>query len=257
MTAKISIRDVDVVFKGRGGSEPLVAARNISLDVPEGAFISLLGPSGCGKSTLLNVVSGMMPPSAGQVLVDGRPVDGVRTDIGYMLARDGLMPWRNAVKNVGLGLELRSVPDRDQIATDLIERVGLKGFENHYRHELSHGMRQRVAVARTFATDPDILLMDEPFGALDAQTRVMLQDIFLQMWETKKKTVLFVTHDLMEAIVMSDQVVVMTHRPGEIKAIVDIDLPRPRSAADLRMDPRFQAFYKRLWDELKDEVQLV
>ena len=242
---KISIDRVSHAFTTNKGTVPTL--EDVSLQVARGSFVSIVGPSGCGKSTLLNVISGLVAPNAGSVSIDGSPVNGIQSQVGYMFARDGLMPWRTAAQNVEFGLELRRDAARRQTARQLLSEVGLSGFEGHYRHELSQGMRQRVAVARTFATDPEILLMDEPFGALDAQTRMLLQDTFLRIWEEKRKTVLFVTHDLVEAIVLSDIVVIMTHRPARIKRVVAIDIPRPRTATNLRFDQQFQAYFEGMW----------
>ena len=253
---KIQVSNVDMVFQVKD-RPPVLAVQGADLDIPEGAFVSIIGPSGCGKSTLLNVISGLMRPSSGEVYIDGQAVNSIRRDVGYMFARDALMPWRTAQQNVEFGLELRAIPNPRALAKELLKTVGLEGFENHYRHELSQGMRQRVALARTLATDPDILLMDEPFSALDAQTRMMLQDTFLRIWESRRKTVLLVTHDLIEATLLSDRVAVFTNRPGRIKAIVDIDLPRPRSATALKFDRQFQDLYNRLWEDLKNEVSRV
>jgi NitT/TauT family transport system ATP-binding protein len=252
----VQINDVSIVFNARD-REPVLAVDKVSLDVPEGRIVGIVGPSGCGKSTLLNLVSGLLRPSAGAVVVKGRPVSGIRTDVGYMFARDGMMPWRTALENVEFGLEVRGVPNRREVARDWLRKVGLEGFESHYRHELSQGMRQRVAVARTFAINPDILLMDEPFGALDSQTRLILQELFLNVWESTRKTVLFVTHDLPEAIFLSDEVIVFTNRPGRVKSVVPINLPRPRlSAAELAMSPGYQVHFSRIWGDIKDEVQI-
>ena len=250
--AKISIERVSHTFRANDTDVPTLD--DVSLEIPRGAFVSVVGPSGCGKSTLLNVISGLLLPDRGRVCIDGAAVSGIQKQMGYMFARDGLMPWRTAQQNVEFGLELQHVPGRAEIARSLLREVGLVGFEGQYRHELSQGMRQRVAVARTFATDPEILLMDEPFGALDAQTRMLVQDTFLRIWEEKKKTVLFITHDLMEAIVLSDTVVIMSHRPGRIKRTLTIDIPRPRSATALHFDAQFQGYYETLWNELKPEV---
>jgi NitT/TauT family transport system ATP-binding protein len=251
----ISIRDVRIVFQSRG-REPVVAVENISIDVPEGKIVSIVGPSGCGKTTLLNIVSGLMAPTAGTAAVRGQLVTKIRHDVGYMFARDGLMPWRTALANVEFGLEVRKVANAKAIARDWLRKVGLEKFEAHYRHELSQGMRQRVAIARTFAIDPDILLMDEPFGALDSQTRLILQELFLSVWDSTKKTVLFVTHDLHEAIFLSDIVVVFTNRPGKVKSIIPIDLPRPRlPPAELAVSPDYRGLFSTIWREIKDEVQ--
>jgi NitT/TauT family transport system ATP-binding protein len=253
--AKIRIRDVSIVFRPRD-REPVVACQNMAFDVSEGSIVSIVGPSGCGKSTLLNIISGLLAPSRGRAEVDGKVVTGVRHDVGYMFARDGMMPWRTALENVEFGLEVRKVPNRREIAREWLRRVGLDKFEGHYRHELSQGMRQRVAVARTFAIEPNILLMDEPFGALDSQTRLLLQELFLGVWEKNKRTVLFVTHDLHEAIFLSDVVLVSTNRPGRVKSAIPIDLPRPRlPPAELAVAPEFRDIYSRIWADLKDEVR--
>lgn len=253
--AKIRLSDVSITFRPRG-REPVRAVRDVSFDVPDGRIVTIVGPSGCGKSTVLNLVSGLMAPSRGLVEVNGRPVTGIRHDVGYMFARDGMMPWRTAVENVEFGLEVRGLPKRRETARTWLRRVGLEKFETHYRHELSQGMRQRVAVARTFAIEPDILLMDEPFGALDSQTRLLLQELFLEVWESSKRTVLFVTHDLHEAIFLSDVVIVFTNRPGRVKSLVAVDLPRPRlPPAELAMAPEFRDIYARIWSDLKDEVR--
>jgi len=254
-SAKIRLANIGIVFRprDRGAVE---AVRGVSLDVPDGAIVSIVGPSGCGKSTLLNIVSGLLAPSSGFAEVNGARVAGIRHDVGYMFARDGMMPWRTAVQNVEFGLEVRGVADRHAVAREWLRRVGLEKFADHYRHELSQGMRQRVAVARTFAIEPEILLMDEPFGALDSQTRLLLQELFLSVWERNKRTVLFVTHDLHEAIFLSDIVIVFTNRPGRVKSVVRIDLPRPRlPPAELAIAPEFRDIYSRIWSDLKDEVR--
>jgi NitT/TauT family transport system ATP-binding protein len=250
----ISIRDVGIVFESRE-REPIVAVEHISIDVPDGKIVGIVGPSGCGKTTLLNVVSGLLVPTTGETDVRGRPVTKIRNDVGYMFARDGLMPWRTALGNVEFGLEVRKVPNARDVARDWLRKVGLGKFEAHYRHELSQGMRQRVAIARTFAIEPDILLMDEPFGALDSQTRLNLQELFLSVWDRTKKTVLFVTHDLHEAIFLSDIVIVFTNRPGKVKSVIPINLPRPRMPpAELASSAEYQHLYSSIWREIKDEV---
>jgi len=250
----ISIRDVKIVFQARG-RESVVAVENINIDVPEGKIVGIVGPSGCGKTTLLNIISGLLAPTAGSVEVRGQPVTKIRHDVGYMFARDGLMPWRTALGNVEFGLEVRKVPNGREVARSWLRKVGLDKFEAHYRHELSQGMRQRVAIARTFAIDPDILLMDEPFGALDSQTRLILQELFLSVWDRTKKTVLFVTHDLHEADFLSDTVIVFTNRPGKVKSVIPIDLPRPRlPPAELAVSPEYQKLFSAIWRDIKDEV---
>lgn len=250
----IGVEDVSHEFEIEGRRLPVLT--NVTLEVAEGEFLAIVGPSGCGKSTLLNIISGLFPPTSGRVMVDGAPVDGIRPQIGYMFARDALLPWRSAAGNVEFGLELRGVPRdvREAKARDLLHLVGLRGFEGSYPAQLSQGMRQRVSLARTLATDPHILLMDEPFGALDAQTKLVLEEEFLGIWERDRKTVVFVTHDLFEAIAMADRVAVFSVRPARVKAVVAIDLPRPRSVTVGRFGARFQELYARLWDELRYEV---
>jgi NitT/TauT family transport system ATP-binding protein len=235
--AKIRLADVAIVFRPRD-REPVVACRDVTFDVPEGSIVSIVGPSGCGKSTLLNIVSGLLAPSKGLAEVDGRRVDGIRHDVGYMFARDGMMPWRTALQNVEFGLEVRKVANRREIAREWLRRVGLDKFEGHYRHELSQGMRQRVAVARTFAIEPNILLMDEPFGALDEITRDHLNEQLLRLWDRTGKTVVFVTHSIPEAVFLADRVVVMSERPGSIAAIYEVPIEKPRRL-DVIGDPKF------------------
>jgi len=246
---KIAISNLSHRFEIDG--REVLALADISLEVADGEFVAIIGPSGCGKSTLLNIISGLFAPSTGRVTVDGRPVTGLNPRIGYMFARDALLPWRTALANVEFGLELRggAVRERRERARELLRVAGLQGFEASYPSQLSQGMRQRVALARTLAIDPDIVLMDEPFGALDAQTK-----LFLRIWERHRKTVVFVTHDLFEAIAMADRVVVFGAHPGRIKSIVGVDLPRPRSVTGGRFGPRFQDLYERLWEDLRYEV---
>ena len=257
VTPKITVENLSHAFNIDGRSVPVLL--DVSLDVAAGEFLAIVGPSGCGKSTLLNIVSGLFAPVTGRAAIDGEPVRGINPRIGYMFARDALLPWRTTLANVALGPELRgaTLADRETRARELLRLVGLEGFERSYPSQLSQGMRQRVSLARTLAADPDILLMDEPFGALDAQTKLVLEDEFLRIWERDRKTVVFVTHDLFEAIAMADRVVVFSARPGRIKASVAIDLPRPRSVTAGRFDARFQDFYERLWDDLKYEVVAV
>lgn len=250
---RILIDNVTQVFAAPRSAKPLTAIRRVDIDISPGEFTAVVGPSGCGKSTLLNLISGLIVPSRGSVHVNGSPVTGVRDDIGYMPARDALLPWRTVAKNVTFPLEVRGAPakERRTRAMELIEAVGLKGFESHYPHMLSQGMRQRVAIARTFVNRPQVLLLDEPFSALDAQTRVQIQDLFLEIWEREKHTVVLITHDVMEAVALADRVVVFTPGPGEVKAVYDIDLPRPRSVHDLLFDePRFQDHVRQIWADL-------
>jgi NitT/TauT family transport system ATP-binding protein len=243
---------VGVEFKAAS----VVAVDDVSLTVGVGEFVSVVGPSGCGKTTLLNFAAGLLPADVtrGELLVGGKaPVMGNR-DIAYMLARDALCPWRTTLENALLGCEIRSMPARAARARalDLIDKVGLKGFETTYPKALSQGMRQRVALARTFALESPILLMDEPFGALDAQTKLQLEDVLLSLWQRERRTVLFITHDLSEAVLMSDRVIVMSARPGRVIADVPIALPRPRSVRALQKDPTYHELYAEVWTKLEE-----
>jgi NitT/TauT family transport system ATP-binding protein len=237
----ITLDGVSKTFQRREGGTHL-ALTDITLDVREGEFVSIIGPSGCGKSTLLYIVGGFVPASAGTVAVRGKPVIGPGPDRGPVFQEFALFPWKTVLGNVAYGLRQGGVGRREAEAraTALIARMGLAGYENFYPKELSGGMKQRVAIARTLAYDPAILLMDEPFGALDAHTRMRLQDDLLGLWERDRKTVLFVTHGVDEAVLLSDRVVVLSRQPGRIKAIIDIDLPRPRVRDALRLNPLYQ-----------------
>ena len=221
----------------------VLAVDDVSLDIGEGEFVSIVGPSGCGKTTVLNLLTGLVPLTQGTIsLLRKQPVIG-NPDVAYMLARDSLLPWRSALANAGYGMEIRGVDEasRERKARGLLEQVGLKGFENHFPKMLSHGMRQRCALARTFCLDSPVMLMDEPFGALDAQTKLQLEDLLLQLWSEHRRTVVFITHDLAEAVALSDRVVVMSARPGRIIADMRIDLERPRSVRALQKDRHFLA----------------
>ena len=243
---------VSVEFKAAG----VLAVSDISLHVARGEFVSIVGPSGCGKTTLANFAAGLLPLDVvhGAFLVGGKPPVVGNPDIAYMLARDALSPWRTALGNAELGLEIRGVApsERRARAMDLLDKVGLKGFENAYPKALSHGMRQRVALARTFCLDSQILLMDEPFGALDAQTKLQLEDVLLSLWQRDGRTVIFITHDLAEAVSMSDRVVVMSARPGRIIADIPITLGRPRSVRALQKDARYHELYSAVWSKLEE-----
>jgi NitT/TauT family transport system ATP-binding protein len=251
MSAKSGIA-VDGLSLSFGGGSPVLS--DVSLHLADGEFVSLVGPSGCGKTTLLNLCAGLVPHNgSGTVLVGGRaPVEG-DPRIGYMLARDSLLPWRSALDNAAFGLSVRGVPAAQalQRARAMLAEVGLAGYEDALPKALSHGMRQRTALARTFAMDSTLLLMDEPFGALDAQTKLQLEDLLLRLCQQHRHTVLFVTHDLAEAVAVSDRVVVMSSKPGRIVADVPITLPRPRSIRELQKDPRFHALYAQLWAHLE------
>jgi NitT/TauT family transport system ATP-binding protein len=241
--AMIEIDHVSQIFQTSGRQSHL-AISDISLVIEDGAFVSILGPSGCGKSTLLYIVGGFVNPTEGVAKVKGAAITGPGPDRGPVFQEFALFPWKNVLGNVMYGLRQQGAPRAEAEAQSrrLIEMVGLKGFENFYPKELSGGMKQRVAIARTLAYKPAVLLMDEPFGALDAHTRTRLQNDLLNIWERDRKTVLFVTHSVDEAVFLSDKVVVMTRAPGRIKQIVEIDLPRPRRRAELLLDPRYQKY---------------
>jgi NitT/TauT family transport system ATP-binding protein len=234
----------------------VTATSNVSLELRRGEFVSIVGPSGCGKTTLLNYVAGLLPRDVlaeGSITVLGESPREGHERLAYMLARDSLLPWRTALGNAEFGAQARGVDreKRQQRARQLLTRVGLGAFENSYPKALSHGMRQRVALARTFCMRADLLLMDEPFGALDAQTKMQLEDLLLQLWQESKSTVMFITHDLSEAIALGDRVIVMAPRPGRIIADISIDLPRPRHIASLQVDPRYHELYSQVWAHLE------
>ena len=240
---------------GSGAGQGYTAVRDVSLTVAAGEFVSVVGPTGCGKSTLLNLAAGLLAPSTGSVSVFGQPLRGLNRRAGYMFQGESLMPWRTALANVTAGLEFRAVADAQAQAERWLRRVGLGGFGDRYPHQLSGGMRKRVSLAQTLALDPDIVLMDEPFSALDIQTRQLMENEVLELWAAKKSAVLFITHDLDEAIAMSDRVVVFSAGPashpiGEFA----IDLPRPRDVAEVRAAPRFVELHRAIWDVLRDEV---
>jgi NitT/TauT family transport system ATP-binding protein len=248
---------VSCAFAGKTPGERYTAVADASLAVGKGEFVSVVGPTGCGKSTLLNVAAGLLAPSSGRALVDDVPLSGINARAGYMFQADALMPWRNALDNVTAGLEFRGVPRDTAIARgrEWLVRVGLAGFEHRYPHQLSGGMRKRVALAQMLILDPEILLMDEPFSALDIQTRQLMENELLDLWSANRKSVLFITHDLEEAIALSDRVVVLsagpaTHPIGEFA----IDLPRPRDVAEIRLSPRFVELHEAIWHVLKAEV---
>jgi len=234
------------------------AVRDLSLTVDAGEFVAVVGPTGCGKSTALSLVSGLQPASAGQVRVHGEPVTSIPDGVGYMFQNDAVMPWRSVLDNVASGPRFRGVPKAEarEQAADWIERVGLGGFEKYYPHQLSGGMRKRVALAQTLVTSPRIMLMDEPFSALDVQTRALMQDELLRLWSGTGAAVIFVTHDLEEAIALSDRIIVMTASPGRVKSVYTTGLPRPRSVTEIRFHPDFGRLYETIWKDLKDEVRL-
>jgi NitT/TauT family transport system ATP-binding protein len=234
MTAYIQGRNVNLTFRppNRG---PVRALQNFDIDVEDGEFLSIVGPSGCGKSTFLNILLGLIKPDSGDVLIHGKKISGPGTDRAMVFQEFGLLPWRTAQNNIELGLELKKVSaeKRHAVAGRLIDLVGLSGFEGHYPHELSGGMKQRVAIARVLANDPAVILMDEPFGALDAITRNGLQESLLHIWEKARKTILFITHSVDEAVYLADRVIVLSPHPGRLKMEIPIDLPRPRDIASM------------------------
>jgi len=256
-TPVLAFERVTCTFAGRQKGERYTAVADTSIAVAAGEFVSVVGPTGCGKSTLLNVAAGLLAPSSGRALVDGKPLEGINARAGYMFQSDALMPWRSALSNVAAGLEFHGVA-RAEAATrarEWLKRVGLRGFADRYPHQLSGGMRKRVALAQMLILDPEILLMDEPFSALDIQTRHLMENQLLELWSADRKSVMFITHDLEEAIALSDRVVVLSAGPatrpiGEFP----IDLPRPRDVAEIRLSPRFVDLHEAIWRVLKSEV---
>jgi NitT/TauT family transport system ATP-binding protein len=232
------------------------ALRGVDLAIEQRRFVALVGPSGCGKSTALSLVAGLDRPSAGTVAVRGKPVEGITPAVGFLFQRDALLPWKSVHDNVMLPLVLRGTTAATARArtAEWIARVGLRGFEQAYPYQLSGGMRKRVALAQTLVYDPEILLMDEPFSALDVQTRNLMEAELLGLWQGSGKTVIFVTHDLEEAIALADEVVVMTAGPARVKARYDVPLERPRDIERVRFDPRFTSLYAQMWNDLRDEV---
>ena len=227
------------------------------LQVRDREFLTIVGPSGCGKSTLMNLIVGLFPASSGEILYRGQRHAGINRAIGYVTQADNLYPWRTLRKNIEFPLELRGVPARQrrERSQHLIHRVGLAGFEDSYPHELSGGMRQRANIIRTLAYEPEVILMDEPFGPLDAQTRLILQNQLLDLWQEERKTIIFITHDLGEAVALADRVVVMSARPGRIKTIAPVPITRPRDLFEIHTDERFRETYRALWASLEEEVK--
>jgi len=237
----------------------LLAVKDAAFNVSAGEFVVIVGPSGCGKTTILNIIAGLEAQQSGTVSVAGQAPKAGRSDIAYMFAQDALLPWRTVLGNVLFGVEVRSqggrIPPRaHEEARELISMVGLSGFEDAYPRQLSHGMRQRTALARTFLMPSPVLLMDEPFGALDAHTKLTLEQGLLRLWERDKRTVLFITHDLAEAIALADKVLVCTARPGSIKCEIPIDMERPRHIGHLQNDARYHEYHRRIWTELAAEM---
>lgn len=256
MNIKVEARNVGRVFKMRHGQE-VIALQDFNLTVRENEFVSIIGPSGCGKSSFLQMVAGLDFPDSGEILVDGALVNNPGADRGMVFQGYTLFPWLTVEDNVRFGLKKSSLPaeEKAEIVRGYLELVGLTAFARVYPRQLSGGMRQRAAIARALAAKPKVLLMDEPFGALDAQTRLMMQALLLEVWERERTTVLFVTHDVEEAIVLSDRVYLMSARPGKVREVMEIDIPRPRKFFEVEYNPKFQSLRKQLLELIREEVE--
>ncbi len=252
LSIEIEIRDVTKVYEGRSG--PSIALDTVNLDLIHNEFVTVVGPSGCGKTTLLNIIAGLLEPSTGHVKIGGKVVTGPGKGKGVVFQQYALFPWMTVLENVKFGLKLKHVPEKEStaIAESYIELVGLKEFRNAYPKELSGGMKQRVAIARAYAAKPSVLLLDEPFGALDAQTRAQLQENLLNTWAKEKKTCFFITHDVEEAVLLAQRVILMSARPGRIKELIDIDLPYPRNQ-QLKLTKEFNEIKNLLWSKVYEE----
>jgi NitT/TauT family transport system ATP-binding protein len=252
----LEFRGVSKAYQTRGGN--VLAVDDLNLKVRDGEFLTIVGPSGCGKSTLLNMLAGLEEPSTGQILLNGRPASEAQREIGYVMQNDNLYPWRTLLDNVTFPLEIRGMPvaERKVIARDYLKKVHLDGFEDKYPYELSGGMRQRGNIVRALTFSPSLLIMDEPFGPLDAQTRLLLQMQLMELWREEKKTVIFITHDLPEAIALGDRVMVMSARPGRAKSILPVEIPRPRNIAHIHENEGYRNLLSRLGDELAEEIQI-
>jgi NitT/TauT family transport system ATP-binding protein len=256
VTAAIDVRDVSKVFvkRSKGETSGVIAVQEVNLEIPDGEFVCFIGPSGCGKTTVLNMIAGSILPTVGEIRCLGDRVTGLQTKIGYVTQEDTLLPWRTLEQNVSFGLQLGSVP-KDEIShtvADYIRRAGLSKFENHYPHQLSGGMQKRATLIRTLVMNPRAILMDEPFGALDAQTRLNLQAQLLDLWMESRPTVVFVTHDVVEAISLADRIICFGKNPGHISNIIKVDLPRPRDVFHIHDTPGFNSIYDQVLAEVHD-----
>jgi NitT/TauT family transport system ATP-binding protein len=252
---RIDVRRLSKSFQLAGTT--IEAVREVSFDVRRGEFVALLGPSGSGKSTVLNMIATLVRPSSGEILIDGKQVTtgNATPNVGYVFQRDTLFPWRTVANNIGYGLQLAgaSEVERKERITACIAQAGLKGFEDAYPSALSGGMRQRAALMRTLVVEPQVLLMDEPFGALDTHTKIEMHEVLLRIWEREQQTVLFVTHDLGEALTLADRIILFSARPGQIKDMFDVDFPRPRDPVKVRETPRYAELFQHIWHSLGEE----
>jgi len=252
---RIDVRELRKSFQ-LGGST-IEAVRDVSFGVRRGEFVALLGPSGCGKSTILNMVATLVKPTGGEIFIDGKPIIAGKAtpDVGYVFQRDTLFPWRTVADNIGYGLQLAGIPDaeRKERVAACVAQAGLQGFESAYPSALSGGMRQRAALMRTLVVEPQILLMDEPFGALDTHTKIDMHEVLLRIWEREQQSVLFVTHDLGEALTLADRIILLSARPGRIKDVFEVDFARPRDAVKVRETPRYAELFQHIWHSLGEE----
>ena len=254
---KLSLRNISHFYKDTTGQE-MEAIRNISLDVYVEEFIAIVGPSGCGTSTLLNILCGMLRPTSGTVMLDGRDLKTAKSKIGYISQMDTLLPWRKIIDNVALGLELEGVPQKERlrIARELMETSGLRGFEDKYPFELSGGMRKRAVIIRALAQDPDIIFMDEPFGPLDVFTKALLQQEILRIWSERKNTIIYITHDIAEAILLADRIILLSYRPAIIKKEYQVNIARPRIIEECKYNPYFSELEREIWEAIKEDVKI-
>ncbi|MBC2580708.1 ABC transporter ATP-binding protein [Clostridium sp. DJ247] len=257
IVAKNINRSYHVKRKGNNKAEEFIALKDFNLEIHAGEFLTIVGPSGCGKSTFLDILAGLGRADSGEIYMDGKVIKGPALDRGIVMQGYALFPWRTVRQNIEYGLEIKKIPkkERREISQKFIELVGLKGFEDRYSYELSGGMRQRVAIARALAYDPEVLLMDEPFAAVDAQTRETLQDELLRIWEKTNKTIVFITHSIEEAVFLGDRIAVMSANPGRIKEIVEVNLPRPRKLGDIRTTTNFNWISHKIWELLHENEE--